>query len=119
MVCVQDDTLIFLRPGVYMNESGGSVKLALKKFDVRDPGRVLVIHDELSLPFGRVRIKVRTRMCHLWVEPALVMAVLTAFFCHVRPVGVLEGIMASDPPLQHSKPIPSLAFKLVRCRSLR
>ena len=40
----------------YMNESGGPVK-ALAAFYRVDPAHLVVVHDELDLPFGRLRVK--------------------------------------------------------------
>ncbi len=48
---------ILLRPGTFMNESGRSVQPAAAFFQV-PPRDVIVLHDELDLPFGDVRIKV-------------------------------------------------------------
>jgi PTH1 family peptidyl-tRNA hydrolase len=47
---------IFLKPMTYMNESGRSVQptMAFFKIALAD---VLVLHDELDLPFGDVRLK--------------------------------------------------------------
>src|SRR5262252_5161618 len=47
---------IFLRPQTYMNESGRSVGAAASFFQIA-PADVIVLHDELDLPFGQVRIK--------------------------------------------------------------
>lgn len=44
-------------PQTYMNESGQSVRLLLRRHDLDDPSRVIVVHDELDLPPGRVRVK--------------------------------------------------------------
>jgi PTH1 family peptidyl-tRNA hydrolase len=43
-------------PSSYMNESGGPVKALLSFFSV-DPERLVVVHDELDIPPGDVRIK--------------------------------------------------------------
>jgi peptidyl-tRNA hydrolase, PTH1 family len=43
-------------PSSYMNESGGPVK-ALMKFYSVGPERLLVVHDELDIPAGEVRLK--------------------------------------------------------------
>jgi peptidyl-tRNA hydrolase, PTH1 family len=43
-------------PSSYMNESGGPVRALMKFFSV-DPGRLLVVHDELDIPAGEVRLK--------------------------------------------------------------
>src|SRR5579859_8085267 len=47
---------VLLRPGTFMNESGRSVQPAAAFFRV-EPGNVIVLHDELDLPFGDVRVK--------------------------------------------------------------
>jgi len=45
-----------LKPSTYMNESGRSVS-AFLRFHKIDPGAMLVVHDELDLPPGTVRLK--------------------------------------------------------------
>ena len=44
------------RPTAYMNESGGQVAAALQFFKV-EPDRLLVVHDELDIPYGDIRLK--------------------------------------------------------------
>src|SRR5215212_8708241 len=48
---------MFLRPATFMNESGRSVQGAAAFFHVAPRG-IIVLHDELDLPFGDVRVKV-------------------------------------------------------------
>ena len=43
-------------PSGYMNESGGPVS-ALLRFFSATPQRLVVVHDELDIPFGEVRLK--------------------------------------------------------------
>jgi peptidyl-tRNA hydrolase, PTH1 family len=45
-----------LRPQTYMNESGRSVGPARGSFKL-DLDRVVVVHDEIDLPFGDVRVR--------------------------------------------------------------
>ncbi|QJR13642.1 aminoacyl-tRNA hydrolase [Usitatibacter palustris] len=45
-----------LKPATYMNESGRSVA-ALMRFYRIEPGELLVVHDELDLPPGTIRLK--------------------------------------------------------------
>lgn len=52
-----DESVVLLEPHTFMNRSGQSVRAAMDFFDV-PLERVLVVHDELDLPFGTVRIKV-------------------------------------------------------------
>ncbi len=46
-----------LLPQTFMNRSGVSVGSASKSLGV-SPGDLIVVHDDIDLPFGRVRIKV-------------------------------------------------------------
>jgi len=48
--------LVLAVPSSFMNESGGPVSGLLRFFRV-EPARLLVVHDELDLPFGRLRLK--------------------------------------------------------------
>ena len=48
--------LVLAAPTSYMNESGGQVVAAVRFFKV-PPERLLVVHDELDLPFGDVVLK--------------------------------------------------------------
>jgi len=48
---------VLLEPMTFMNLSGESVRPAMQFFKIA-LGEVIVIHDELDLPFGEVRIKV-------------------------------------------------------------
>lgn len=47
---------VLARPRSYMNLSGGPVKSLLDFFKV-DVSRLVVVHDELDLPFGTLRVK--------------------------------------------------------------
>jgi PTH1 family peptidyl-tRNA hydrolase len=44
-------------PQTYMNLSGESVGLLVKRHGISDPERLLVVHDELDLPLGRIKLK--------------------------------------------------------------
>lgn len=52
----QGDKLILLKPLTYMNLSGRSVAAALRFYKL-SPADLIVIHDELDIPFGQVKIK--------------------------------------------------------------
>lgn len=54
---VADDRTLFLVPNTYMNESGGPVGAALAYYKVESDD-VLVVHDDIDLPFGRLRVQV-------------------------------------------------------------
>ena len=44
-------------PQTYMNESGQSVGRLTRRHGVDDPTRLVVVHDELDLPVGGLRVK--------------------------------------------------------------
>ncbi|MEJ5167817.1 MAG: aminoacyl-tRNA hydrolase [Arcobacteraceae bacterium] len=48
---------IYVKPQTYMNLSGDSVVVIKKYFDI-DTSNVIVIHDDLDLPFGTVKFKI-------------------------------------------------------------
>lgn len=45
-------------PHTYMNESGLAVRPLVQRFDPGDPTHLVVVHDELDLAPGRLRVKV-------------------------------------------------------------
>ena len=47
--------ILFVKPLTYMNRSGEVVGELIKYFGI-PPGGMLVVHDDLDLPFGRIRI---------------------------------------------------------------
>ncbi len=53
---IKDKQVIFLKPQTYMNLSGESVRPAMAFFKV-DIDHILVVHDEIDLPFGTVHLK--------------------------------------------------------------
>ncbi len=52
-----DGDVALLKPLTYMNLSGRSVKPAMSQNQLQ-PARVLVVHDEIDLPFGELQVKV-------------------------------------------------------------
>ncbi len=56
-VMVGDEKVLFIKPSTFYNESGQAVR-AVSDFYKIDPKDVLVIHDELALPFGTIRSRV-------------------------------------------------------------
>ena len=48
---------LYLAPTTFMNESGSAVSAGLSYFKI-PPEEMLVIHDDIDLPFGRLRVQV-------------------------------------------------------------
>jgi len=45
-------------PQTYVNESGVSVKALMRRHGIEDLRDVVIVHDELDLPVGRVKLKI-------------------------------------------------------------
>jgi PTH1 family peptidyl-tRNA hydrolase len=54
---IEGEEATLLLPQTYMNRSGDSVAPACQSLGVA-PGDLIVVHDEIDLPFGNLRIKV-------------------------------------------------------------
>jgi PTH1 family peptidyl-tRNA hydrolase len=52
-----EERVLYLVPTTFMNESGSAVRAAVDYFGV-DLARLLVVHDDIDLPFGRLRLQV-------------------------------------------------------------
>ena len=44
-------------PQTYMNDSGQSVQLLRRRYDIEDPADIVIVHDELDLAVGRMKVK--------------------------------------------------------------
>lgn len=56
-VRIGDRRVVLAVPTTYMNDSGAAVRPLLRRFGIDDPAKLVVIHDELDLVPGRVRVK--------------------------------------------------------------
>lgn len=56
---VDGEKILFFKPSTYYNSSGLGAR-AVRDFYEIDNGDILVVHDELALPFGTVRTRVKT-----------------------------------------------------------
>ena len=65
---VSDQEIILAKPQTFMNLSGKAVKLLINFYKITPPGLV-VIHDDMDIPFGKIRIsKGRGAAGHKGVE---------------------------------------------------
>ncbi|PIS41348.1 MAG: aminoacyl-tRNA hydrolase [Candidatus Kerfeldbacteria bacterium CG08_land_8_20_14_0_20_42_7] len=53
---LQSGTMRIAKPLTFMNESGVAVQKLVSYFHI-DPARILIVHDELDLPFGTLRLQ--------------------------------------------------------------
>ena len=56
-VGIGDRRVALAFPQTYVNLSGESVAMLVRRHGITDPERLVVVHDELDLPLGRVKIK--------------------------------------------------------------
>jgi peptidyl-tRNA hydrolase, PTH1 family len=56
-VRIADRRVALALPQTYMNLSGEAVALLVRRHGITDPERLVVVHDELDLPVGRVKVK--------------------------------------------------------------
>jgi peptidyl-tRNA hydrolase, PTH1 family len=54
---IGDKRVALAVPTTYMNESGLAVRGLAKRFGIDDPTSIVIVHDELDLPPGTVRVK--------------------------------------------------------------
>jgi PTH1 family peptidyl-tRNA hydrolase len=55
---VEGRRLALAVPQTYYNESGAAVAALARRHGIEDPNRIVIVHDELDLPPGRIRVKV-------------------------------------------------------------
>ena len=56
---VGDETVLLAKPETYINLSGLAVRGLVEEYEVRPEQDLIVIYDELDLPFGALRIRPR------------------------------------------------------------
>lgn len=54
---INGQRVVLAFPQTYMNESGQSVSLLAKRHNVDDIARIVIVHDELDLEVGRLKLK--------------------------------------------------------------
>lgn len=57
-VRIGDKRVALAFPQTYMNLSGESVAPLVRRHGITDPNRLVIVHDEIDLPVGRIKIKV-------------------------------------------------------------
>jgi PTH1 family peptidyl-tRNA hydrolase len=56
---IQDQQVLLAKPETYMNLSGMVVRELVEKYEADSAKDLIVIYDELDLPFGKIRIRQR------------------------------------------------------------
>ena len=53
-----DRSVVLAAPQTYMNLSGESLSQLIPRHGIDEPGKIVVVHDEIDLPVGALRIKI-------------------------------------------------------------
>jgi len=57
--CIDGHKAILAKPVTYMNNSGQAVKLLLRRYNLEYQSSLIVIYDDLDLPFGTIRVRTK------------------------------------------------------------
>ncbi len=106
---LKDGNLILLKPQTFMNESGIAVQEAAKFYGI-NPDSILIVHDDIELPFGTVKMQLgggmgghnglRSIKTHLGTEA----------FCRLRigvgrppaPIAVADFVLGRFTPVEEN-----------------
>jgi len=53
------EEVLLVKPQTFMNLSGAAVAALKKKYEIEENSSILVVSDDLALPFGKIRIRAR------------------------------------------------------------
>jgi PTH1 family peptidyl-tRNA hydrolase len=56
-VRIDDQRVALAFPQTFMNLSGEAVALLVRRHGITEPERIVIVHDELDLPLGRIKLK--------------------------------------------------------------
>jgi peptidyl-tRNA hydrolase, PTH1 family len=56
---IEDERVTLAKPQTFMNLSGQAVRCLTSKYELNDPQSLIVISDDLALPFGSIRLRQR------------------------------------------------------------
>ena len=56
-ILLNDKRIVVAFPQTFMNNSGESVRLLVRSFGIQEANHIVIVHDELDLDVGRLRLK--------------------------------------------------------------
>ncbi len=89
------DVVAYAFPQTYMNNSGLALQGLLRRYKLKSPADLIVIHDELDLPPGAVRLKLGGGVAGHNGLKSIVAALGTADFARIR-IGIGRPIGAQS-----------------------
>jgi PTH1 family peptidyl-tRNA hydrolase len=109
-VRIGDARVVLAFPQTYMNLSGFAVKQLMKRHEVDDPTRLVVVQDELDLPHARVRVKAGGGLAGHNGLRSIVEHLKTQDFLRVR-IGIGKPPGGKEHGADHVLKRPSKAMK--------
>lgn len=102
---IKTSTYVLIKPVTYMNKSGESVRSVCDFYKI-EPGDVLVICDDLDLPFGKIRMTFNgSAGGHHGIE-STIESLATMDFARLRiGIGPIEPIGESGPPISKEQKV--------------
>jgi PTH1 family peptidyl-tRNA hydrolase len=92
---IGDEDVVLAKPETFMNLSGMSVRELVEKYEVQPASDLVLLYDELDLPFGTLRVRPRGRSAgHNGVE-SVIGALGTQEFTRIR-IGVAPDHPVAD-----------------------
>ena len=92
---IGDEDVVLAKPETFMNLSGMSVRELVEKYEVQPASDMVLLYDELDLPFGTLRVRPRGRSAgHNGVE-SVIGALSTQEFTRIR-MGVAPDHPVAD-----------------------
>lgn len=93
-------------PTTYMNDSGRAAAPLVRRYGIEDPGRIVVVHDELDLEPGRMKIKLGGGLAGHNGLKSLVAHLHTQDFARIR-IGVGKPPGGAERGIDHVLTRPS------------
>ena len=109
-VSIDGARVLLAFPQTYMNVSGLAVKLLMKRHEIEDPTRLVVVQDELDLPHARVRVKAGGGLAGHNGLRSIVDHLKTQDFLRVR-IGIGKPPGGKEQGADHVLKRPSKAMK--------
>jgi PTH1 family peptidyl-tRNA hydrolase len=92
---IGSEPVVLAKPETFMNLSGGSVRDLVEKLEIRPEADLIVIQDELDLPFGTLKIhRARSSAGHNGIE-SIIDSLGTKDFLRIR-IGVAPEYKVED-----------------------
>ena len=92
---IGDEPVLLAKPETFMNLSGGAVRDLVEKLEIRPEADLIVIQDELDLPFGTLKVhRARSSAGHNGIE-SIIGSLGTKDFLRIR-IGVAPEHKVAD-----------------------